>query len=145
MTKNQIIKLLSKVIERVDATSVEDWPGNIQCSITSEIRYLSISIHSGRAKISFFPTGDRIMTTFLAGTQYLETEYTVKNIISRQFCPVWRKWRVLFKKARFKERANLLMKMEAKKKIQKDAFNTMYYCEFPEDIEDILLRGEDDE
>jgi hypothetical protein len=142
---SEILQLLSKCRGVVKQKSLDTWPDGIECCTFGQIEYFSISIKVNRCTISFRTSDKKIISTIRVGPQHLECEFPIRGILRRQFCPVWQQWRALFRDVNKKHKDYIERSLQQKMITQRELFNAMFYSEFPEDIEDILLEGESDD
>lgn len=140
MEKQQIVTLLDKIIETVDRQKVENWPSNINYEICfNEIKVGKIDLHIKRCHVCVWEMSDGLGIVFKVGTNSINRAYDRSNFILTLFCPVWQRWRKLKKKVLAMHK--LHRKYTAQKLVneQVEVFNSLYYSQFPDEIDDILL------
>lgn len=144
MKRDNVVALLLKIREAVAAKSIENWPGDIDADTFGSIFMFGIAVSIGRSNIRMSARDTNISIMFKVGHHSIESSYPIKNFISRQFCPVWKQWVLLHMEVRAKQKQNKDMISRRTAREQEQAFNNLYYSEFPDEIDNIILGDTDD-
>ena len=144
MKRDNVVALLLKTKDVVASKSIEHWPGDIDIDMFGGIFTFAIAVNIGRSNIKMSARDTRITVIFKVGHHAIESHYPIKNFISRQFCPVWKQWRSLYKEVKQKQKQNMDMVLKKAAIEQEQAFNSLYYSEFPDEIDNIILGDADD-
>lgn len=147
--KDQVNALFNKIDEVVDSINTqEEWPQNIKCEMLwGSNKVISLNVVIKRCHITIINKEDRLYIEFKVGTHYIHGNHHFPGFFKKWLLPgVWRRWRKISNKLLKKHKEYIDNVNNKALEAQRQAFNDMYYTQFPEDIENILLdREEDDE
>lgn len=144
MNKQQIIVLLDKVIETLDSQDIDKWPANVHYEISfNEKKISQLDLQLKRCNVCLWEDNGGLGIVFKIGINSINNRYKRPNFINRYFCPVWRKWKNVKEKVVFihKEHKERVAKKQLDEQVE--VFNSLYYSQFPDEIDDILLDDDD--
>jgi hypothetical protein len=149
MNKDQILTLFERVIVVLNSKTPESWPDGVAYEISYDEKNLNkIQFSLNRCLITLWErsggSGKKsVSIQFSVGNNFINGNYETPSVFTRWRCPIWRKWKAI--RARImvlhKESRAILAKKELDEQIA--IFNSLYYTQFPDDIDNIFFDDKD--
>ena len=137
--------LLNKVKNIVDGIPIHEWPSNLLINRDFNGKVSSLEVNLSRCKIfiSNYSSNNSIRVEFKVGISAIIGTYHVSRFRA-PFSKVYRLWKSICKRIEFNNASfhEALVKKQANE--QREIFNELYYTQFPEDIDNIILGDDDD-
>lgn len=146
MNKEQILALFDKIQEVLNSKTAENWPDGIFYELPyDEKRISKIQFPLKRCIITIWESTNHkgLSIQFSVKANFINGAFDAPNVFMRWFCPVWRKWKKIKHQVIELHRQNKQLMAQKELEEQIAVFNELYYTQFPDDIDDILLDDED--
>jgi hypothetical protein len=149
MNKDQILTLFERVIEIIGSKTPDNWPDGIAYEISYDEKNLNkIQFPLIRCIITLWErsggnSSKSISIQFSVGSNYINGNYEAPNFLLRWRCPVWRKWKKIKSKVMSLHKESKAITLKKELDEQMAVFNSLYYTQFPDDIDDIFFDDED--
>jgi hypothetical protein len=147
MKKDQLLTLLSKIRNHIDHTNLTEWPAGMIYEMRDRGRTLHrIDFNTKRCNIyirlDLF--NDKIYVKFEVGNNFIESYHKLPMYGLKWTSLIWRQWRKLSIAIAEKDEKAEKVKQDKKNEEQIEMFNNLFYSSFPEEIDDIFFKKDND-
>lgn len=147
MKKDQLITLLEKIRSHIDNTNLLEWPAGMLYEMrdSGDVLY---RIDFSTKRCTIYVRADlfsrRMYVKFEVGNNSIESYHKLPMYGFRWMSPIWRRWRKLSTLIAEKGEKAEKVKQDKKNEEQIEMFNNLFYSSFPEDIDDIFFKKDND-
>jgi hypothetical protein len=147
MKKDQLITLLEKIRSHIDSTNLLEWPAGMLYEMRDSGDTL-YRIDFSTKRCTIYVRADlfsrRMYVKFEVGNNSIESYHKLPMYGFRWTSPIWRRWCKLSTLIAEKGEKAEKVKQDKKNEEQIEIFNNLFYSSFPEDIDDIFFKKDND-